>query len=115
MLIRGESHSLTLLIDPDHLRLALDNLLLNAVQSTPSGGHVLVSTKVSRGEVVISVADSGIGIPTDSLPYVFDRFYRVDPSRTRRVGGTGLGLSIARTLIERMGGSIEVEVQGELR
>jgi signal transduction histidine kinase len=85
------------------------NLLENAVQHTPAGGRVTASAKVVGTLIQVAIQDSGEGIPTEDLPNVFDRFYRVDPSRTRATGGTGLGLSIARQLIEAQGGNIRAE------
>ena len=90
------------------------NLLENAVFHTPEGGAVTVSAEIQGSSVVVSVADSGPGIAPQDLPRVFDRFYRVDPSRTRATGGAGLGLTIARQLVEAHGGAIWVDsVVGE--
>jgi two-component system phosphate regulon sensor histidine kinase PhoR len=95
----------------DARRLAeiLQNLLDNAVQYTPEGGRITVRAAAGDGTVRISVADTGIGIPRDQQQRIFERFYRVDPARSREAGGTGLGLSIARHLAEAHGGCIEVE------
>ncbi len=95
--------------DAGRLRDALQNLLDNAVQYTPPGGHILVSAAVSDGEMIFSVADDGIGIPQAEQERIFERFYRVDEGRSREVGGTGLGLSIARHIVEAHGGRIWVE------
>ena len=84
-----------------------DNLLDNAVKYTTAGGVVTVRGRCADGRAIVEVIDTGVGIPDDALPRVFDRFYRVDPSRSRRSGGTGLGLSIAKAVIERHGGTIE--------
>ena len=92
--------------DPDLLRQVFDNLLDNAVKYTGAGGTVTMRGHLDGGLAVVEVIDTGIGIPEEALPRVFDRFYRVDPSRSRRSGGTGLGLSIARAAIERHGGTI---------
>lgn len=94
--------------DPDLIRQVLDNLVGNAVEYTPAGGEVVVSARRADGRVVLEVRDTGVGIPGDALPRIFDRFYRVDESRSRRTGGTGLGLSIAKAAVERHGGTIEV-------
>jgi CheY-like chemotaxis protein len=88
------------------------NLLSNAVKFTPSGGTVRVTLLQAYGDVVVRVADSGIGIPAEFLPHVFDRFRQADSSTTRRHGGLGLGLSIARQLVEMHGGTIEVWSEG---
>ena len=95
--------------DPDRLAQVFDNLLDNAVKYNRSGGSVLVRGWFEDGESVVEIADTGLGIPTEALDRVFDRFYRVDPSRSRRTGGIGLGLSIVRVLVESLGGRIEVE------
>lgn len=99
----------TISVDADRLRQVLDNLLQNAVRYNRPGGSICVDLQTDPQQVTIVVADTGIGIPADALPYVFDRFFRVDQARSRRAGGTGLGLSIARTLTEKIGGVIEVE------
>ena len=70
---------------------------------------VTVSAAVGQSRACVTVADTGEGIPDDVLPFVFDRFYRVDPSRSRATGGAGLGLTIARKLVDAHGGSIRVE------
>ena len=83
------------------------NLITNALRHTPAGGEVTVSIKVVGDSVArVTVADTGEGIPPEDLPYVFERFYRADPSRTRSTGGVGLGLTIAKKLVDAHGGSI---------
>ncbi|WP_030441852.1 sensor histidine kinase [Actinoplanes subtropicus] len=94
--------------DPVRLRQLIGNLVANAVRYTPPGGSVTVSGTVDRGEAVITVRDTGIGIAPDDLPKVFDRFWRADPSRSRTTGGSGLGLAIARQLARAHGGDITV-------
>ena len=102
------------LVDPDRAIQILTNLTANAVQYTPDAGRILISAKPTNGEVQISVQDTGIGIPKEHLPHIFDRFYRVDKSRSRRAGGgSGIGLTIARALVEVHGGRIWVESAGE--
>jgi histidine kinase len=76
------------------------NLLGNALQYTPSGGRVTVTAQPADGGLVVRVADSGIGITPEHLPHIFERFYRVDKSRSRAGGGSGIGLTIARHLVE---------------
>jgi two-component system phosphate regulon sensor histidine kinase PhoR len=95
--------------DANRLQEVLQNLLDNAVQYTPPGGRVAASAAVSDGQVVITVADTGIGIPQAEQSRIFERFYRVDAARSREAGGTGLGLSIARHIVEAHGGRIWVE------
>jgi len=95
----------------DRSRLAevLQNLLDNAVQYTPAGGRIIVRARASEGAVVISVSDTGIGVPRAEQERIFERFYRVDAARSREAGGTGLGLAIARHIVEAHGGRIWVE------
>ena len=95
--------------DANRLQEVLQNLLDNAVQYTPSGGHIQVTAAGNNGQVVITVADTGIGIPQAEQSRIFERFYRVDDARSREAGGTGLGLSIARHIVEVHGGRIWVE------
>jgi len=95
--------------DANRLREVLQNLLDNAVQYTPAGGRITVRAARAEGQVVISVSDTGIGIPQADQERIFERFYRVDAARSREVGGTGLGLSIAKHLVEAHGGRITVE------
>ena len=94
--------------DSSRLREVLQNLLDNAVQYTPAGGRITVLAARVDSQVVLSVSDTGIGIPKADQERIFERFYRVDATRSREVGGTGLGLSIARHLIEAHGGHISV-------
>lgn len=88
--------------------IALDNLLANAVTYTESG-EVVISADTTADEVIIKVADTGVGIPAEDLPRVFERFYRVDRSRVRDSGGTGLGLSLVRHVVERSSGRVDIE------
>jgi two-component system, OmpR family, phosphate regulon sensor histidine kinase PhoR len=95
--------------DASLLRELLQNLLDNAVQYTPPGGRIHVSAAAGAHEVVVAVADTGIGIPVADQERIFERFYRVDAARSREAGGTGLGLSIAKHIIEAHGGRLWVE------
>jgi two-component system phosphate regulon sensor histidine kinase PhoR len=97
--------------DPDYLERAVGNLIDNAIKYTPEGGGIRVSAAAKNGEVVLEVADSGIGIPAEDVPRIFERFYRVDKSRSREMGGTGLGLSIVKHVVQVHGGSVDVESQ----
>jgi signal transduction histidine kinase len=101
--------------DAARLQMVLGNLLSNALRHTPAGGEVVVSLAGgSEGEWTrIEVKDSGEGIPEESLPYVFERFYRADRARSRQAGGSGLGLSIARKLVEAHGGKIRANNRPE--
>jgi len=95
--------------DARRLQEVLQNLLDNAIQYTLPGGKIVLSADLRADDVVFTVADTGIGIPTADQPRIFERFYRVDAARSREAGGTGLGLAIAKHLIEVQGGRIWVE------
>lgn len=94
--------------DRTDVAVALDNLLANAIAYTDTG-KVTVSVVTDDPNVAISVADTGMGIPPEDLPRVFERFYRVDRSRVRDSGGTGLGLSLVRNVVERSGGRVAID------
>ena len=94
--------------DRDHLHEILNNLFENAIKYTPSG-KVSVNVTGGNDDVEISVTDSGIGIPAEDIPHLFQKFYRVDNSETREINGTGLGLFLSRKLTESIGGSLNVE------
>ena len=95
-------------IDPDHFREVTSNLIENAIKYTPSG-DVTVDITGDDKQISISVKDSGIGIPAEDIPHLFQKFYRVDNSDTREIGGTGLGLYLSRRLAETMSGNLRVE------
>ncbi len=94
--------------DPERLRQMIWNLVENAVRYTPPGGTITIALR-GRGPIAeVTVADTGIGIPPEHLPHLFERFYRVDTGRSRALGGTGLGLSIVRQITEAHGGQVRV-------
>ena len=95
-------------IDPDHFREVVSNLIENAIKYTPSG-EVIVNITGDDKQISVSVKDSGIGIPAEDIPHLFQKFYRVDNSDTREIGGTGLGLYLSRRLAEAMSGNLRVE------
>ncbi len=94
--------------DPDRLKQLLLNLVSNGLKYTPAGGSVTISMTRDDCTVEIAVSDTGVGIPEEDLPHIFDRFYRVDKARSRAQGGTGLGLSIAKWIADAHGGSLSV-------
>jgi two-component system sensor histidine kinase BaeS len=99
-------------IDQERIIQVMYNLLSNGIRHTPSGGSITVNVQCeAKKRVVVSVEDTGSGIPESDLDMIFERFYRVDPSRSRSTGGTGLGLAIAKQLIHLHGGDIWVESQ----
>ncbi|HET9095702.1 MAG TPA: ATP-binding protein [Candidatus Baltobacteraceae bacterium] len=99
------------IVEADEQRLSqvFVNLIDNALRFTPSGGSVTVTLDVQDGYAVVKVSDTGMGIPYKDLPYVFERFYVADPSRTRGVSGAGLGLSIVKQIVEAHRGTVGVE------
>jgi len=108
----GRVEDVKVLGDRLQLEQALVNLVDNAVKFNRPAGEVLVeATRANGSRVKITITDTGIGIPHDDLPRIFERFYRVDKARSREVGGTGLGLSIVKHIIERMDGTVSVESQ----
>ena len=94
--------------DPARLKQVVVNLLDNAIKYTPEKGKVSVSVTRQDSRAVLEVADSGIGISTNDLPHIFDRFYRADKARSRQMGGTGLGLSIVRSICLAHNGQVRV-------
>lgn len=104
---------LLVMADDDRFDQVMINLLSNALQSTPSGGEVLVQVEKVGNTARTSVADTGVGIASEHLEKVFSRFYRVDHSRSRQAGGNGIGLTVAKKLVEAMGGRIWAESAGE--
>ena len=102
-----------LIADEERLGLALDAIVENAVKYTNDGDSIAIATSVEVGEFTIEVADTGIGIPAQDVPRVFDRFTRANGSVSRARGGTGLGLAIAKAIVEAHGGSVGVESEVE--
>lgn len=100
--------------DRARLHQVLSNLIGNAVKYTPEGGHIRAFAHPEGDKAVVEVEDDGIGIPKEALPLVFERFYRVDSSRSRRTGGAGIGLAIVKSIVRAHGGSVEA-VSGEGR
>ena len=96
-------------IDGSRMYTALESIVLNALQFTPEGGAILIEAYQADGYIHINVHDNGIGIAQEHLPYVFDRFYKVDPARPLTTGGAGLGLSMAKLIVEMHQGEIEIE------
>lgn len=95
--------------DTDKIKQVILNLFHNAVQHTdPNIGNIKLSLMIADNQVELSIRDNGTGIETENLPYIFDRFYRIDRSRTRQYGGAGLGLSITKTIVNAHGGTIAV-------
>ncbi len=95
--------------DYDRIEQVVLNVMSNAIKYTPEHGKVTVALREEDNYAAIEIADTGLGIPAKDIPFVFDRFYRVDKARTRELGGTGLGLSIAREIVEAHGGEIDVQ------
>ena len=110
---RELADGLTVLGDRDRLQQVVWNLVSNAFKFTPKGGSVMIRLAESDGDVYIEVTDSGIGIPAEFLPFVFDRFRQADSSMSRRHNGLGLGMAIVRHLVELHGGTVAVESPGE--
>jgi two-component system phosphate regulon sensor histidine kinase PhoR len=109
-LVRGSVRDYMITGHALRLEQALVNLLDNAVKFNHMGGEARIDSGLTPdGHVFISVSDTGSGIPSEDVPRIFERFYRVDRARSREVGGTGLGLSIVKHVVERMAGSIKVE------
>ncbi len=117
-LLTEKKNSLNVAIEPKDIKIkielssferAVSNLIDNAIKYSPAGSQVWVEASGNSKGVTISVKDNGIGIPESDLPRIFERFYRVDKGRTRELGGTGLGLSIVKHILERHGGSVNVQ------
>jgi two-component system sensor histidine kinase VicK len=107
----SEGHIPQITADRERIEQVIVNVISNSVKYTPVGGKIDVSVTSAEEKVSFRVKDNGIGIPEEDLGRIFERFYRVEKSRTSEMGGTGLGLAIARELIEAHGGDIQIESQ----
>lgn len=96
-------------IDEDKLTQVLDNIISNAMKYSPEGGQITFSVKEEEDKIIVSIKDQGIGIPKENIGKIFERFYRVDKARSRKLGGTGLGLAIAKEMVQAHGGNIWVK------
>ena len=84
----------------------IDNIISNALKYSPEGGKVTFTIKEQEDKIIVSITDQGVGIPKGNIDKIFERFYRVDKARTRKLGGTGLGLAIAKEMVDAHGGEI---------
>ncbi len=105
----GENEAV--LLDRDKFDKIILNLVINAIKFTPSSGTIEVKVVASNGRLILTVEDSGVGIPPDVLPRIFERFWQVDTSSTRKFQGAGIGLALVRSLTEAMDGTVKVESQ----
>lgn len=97
-------------VDPEQIKIVFKNILTNAIKfSSPDSQPVSIRLKDRPPNIVLQIADHGIGIPQDELPFIFEPFYRVDKSRTKDTGGYGLGLSLCKTIMEAHGGRIQID------
>ncbi len=103
------------LADRDRVSQIVANYLSNAIRYAPMGSSVALLARLHGSKVVVAVVDEGAGLSPDQLEIVFERFYRVDPSRTRALGGSGIGLAIVRALADAMGGRAWAESEGQGR
>jgi histidine kinase len=99
-------------VDADRIGQVFINLIGNSLQYTPTGGVVTVMAEEKKNQILVTISDTGIGISSENLSYIFTRFYRVDKSRSRAGGGSGIGLTIAKHLVESHGGKIWAESPG---
>jgi signal transduction histidine kinase len=109
LIVKSLDHLPRLHVDPDRIKQVIANLINNALAHTPPNGRITLDAYRDGDWVWVSIHDTGKGISPQHLPYVFERFYRVDASRTRATGGTGIGLAIVRQLVHAHGGTVEVE------
>jgi len=104
-----KSGNLSAVLDPQRFEQVISNLVGNAIRYVPDRGKVWVTANETNNRLIITVNDNGEGLPVEDLPYIFDRFWRKEKSRSRATGGTGLGLAIAKQLVEAQGGTIEAK------
>ena len=104
-----KSGNVSIVLDPQRFEQVISNLVGNAIRYVPQGGKVWVTANELDHGLIVTVNDNGEGLPSEDLPYVFDRFWRKEKSRSRVTGGTGLGLAIAKHLVEAQGGTIEAK------
>lgn len=109
---KNEDQPMVLSGDRDKISQVLVNILANSIKFTPEGGSIEIVCVREGATALIQVTDTGVGIAEKDLPFVFERFYRVDPSRSRGTGGAGIGLTISKTIIEAHGGKIEIGSKG---
>ena len=114
ILVTHTEHNNALVLgDREQLIMAIQNLIENAINYSPEGTKISITTTVDNGIVEVAITDQGIGIPENDIERIFERFYRVDPARSRQTGGTGLGLSIVKHVASKHGGEVKVwSVQG---
>ena len=109
-LLQQQAATLPIFADKERIEQVVTNIIGNAIKYTPDGGKISVNVSENDGgEYVLSVTDTGVGIPEEDLEHIFERFYRVDKSRSTDAGGTGLGLSIAKDIIDAHGGTISID------
>ncbi|ENK0837802.1 HAMP domain-containing histidine kinase [Clostridium botulinum] len=108
-IINEDNNNILVFADYKLLKQVLRIFIDNSLKFTPENGQIIIGSHVNKNKIVITVEDTGSGIPKEDIPYIFDRFYRVDKARTKDKGGTGLGLSIAQWIIKEHKGSIEVK------
>ncbi|MCX7780128.1 MAG: cell wall metabolism sensor histidine kinase WalK [Negativicutes bacterium] len=109
VLTAAASCQISVIATPDWLKHILVNLVENSIKYTPEAGRIVIACGKTDGFGYVAVEDTGIGIPPNELPLIFDRFYRVERARTRSAGGTGLGLAIVKFIVEMLGGKIEAK------
>lgn len=102
-------NNLSIYTDGESLEIIFNNLISNAIKYNKNNGYVKIKTKKEKDFVIVEIEDSGIGIKEKDLPYIFERFYRADSSRSKETNGTGIGLAVVKELIEALSGKIEVE------
>jgi two-component system phosphate regulon sensor histidine kinase PhoR len=110
----SDLHAVQIFGNPESLSRMIDNLINNAIIYNKPGGKVFIKLSKSDNKAVLEITDTGVGISEEHLPFIFERFYRVDKARSRFSGGSGLGLAICKGVIEKHNGTITVQsVLGE--